>query len=142
MNAGLSYREAAVAGASPVHLVVLLYQQVIGDLRRALQALAQGDIEGRTKEINHALQVIGHLQGTLDRERGGKVAENLARFYAQVTQGLIQAQYKQSAAALEEQIANLVLVYEAWCGVESSLTDHTQPQDGAPAQREPGDWSA
>ena len=46
MNPSLSYREAAVAGASPLRLVILLYEQGLEDLRRALAAQNRGDIEG------------------------------------------------------------------------------------------------
>jgi flagellar secretion chaperone FliS len=130
-NAGLAYREAAVAGASPVRLVVLLYEQAMENLRRALAAHMRQDIEGRTREINHALLVIGHLQATLDKEQGGKVAENLTRFYEQLRAGLVEAQCKQSAEVLERQISHLMQVYEAWCAVEKSLAP---PPPAATAQ--------
>src|SRR5689334_18427773 len=74
MDARSSYREAAVRGATPVQLVILLYEQGIEDLRRAIIALEKNDIEARTREINHALMVIGQLQASLDMERGGEVA--------------------------------------------------------------------
>ena len=72
MSASLSYREAAVRGASPVRLVILLYEQVIEDLRRALSAQRNGDIEGRTRAINHAILVISHLRHRSIRIRGAK----------------------------------------------------------------------
>lgn len=118
MDPRLSYREAAVRGAGPVRLVILLYEQAIEDLRRALSALARGDIEGRTRQINHALLVIGHLQASLDKVQGGQVAVNLERFYKQLRAGLLQAQYRQSATLLEQQISHLMLVREAWCEVD------------------------
>jgi flagellar secretion chaperone FliS len=118
MNARLSYREAAVEGASPVRLVILLYEQAFEDLRAALGAHQRGDIEGRTRHINHAILVIGYLQGSLDKEQGGRVALNLERFYDQVRFGLVEAQFKQSGAALEQQISHLMQVHEAWCEVE------------------------
>ncbi len=118
MNPGLSYREAAVRGASPMRLVILLYEQAIADVRRALAALARGDVETRTREINHALLVIGHLQATLDRDQGGSVAKNLDRFYNQLREGLTRVQCTQSGAELEQQIAQLMLVHEAWCEAE------------------------
>jgi len=98
MNPGLSYREAAVAGASPVRLVILLYEQAIEDLQRAISAQNSGDIESRTREINHAVLVIGHLQATLDAEQGGKVAANLALFYQHLRAELVESQCKQSVA--------------------------------------------
>jgi flagellar secretion chaperone FliS len=118
MNPRFSYREAAVRGASPLRLVILLYEQAIEDLRRALAAHGRKDLETRTREIKHALLVLGHLQSSLDKERGGQVAENLERFYSQVRIGLLEAQSKQSASLIEKQIALLMQVREAWCRVE------------------------
>jgi flagellar secretion chaperone FliS len=120
MDARSSYRETAVRGARPLQLVILLYEQGIEDLRRAIVALEKNDVEGRTREINHAILVIGHLQASLDRDLGGPVAANLERFYDQVRAGLVEAQFRQSAAALEQQIAHLMQVHEAWCEVERS----------------------
>jgi flagellar protein FliS len=146
MNAGLSYREAAVEGASPVRLVVLLYEQAFEDLRRALADHRRGDIEGRTRNINHAILVIGHLQASLDKEQGGRVALHLERFYEQMRSGLVQAQFGQSAEALERQISCLMQVHEAWREVEragslptskpgTELTPQDDPQSS-------GEWSA
>lgn len=118
MDAKTSYREVAVRGASPVRLVICLYEQAIADLRRAIMALEQGDIEARTRGINHALTVIAQLQGSLDMERGGKVARNLQQFYNAVRIGLADAQRRQSKGILEEQISQLMLVHEAWQEVE------------------------
>ena len=144
MNPGLSYREAAVAGASPVRLVILLYEQVIEDLRRALNAQRQKDIEARTREINHAILVLGHLQATLDKDQGGVVAANLDRFYQQVKSGLVEAQFQQSEAALERQISCLMQVYDAWCEVDRNLNP-TPAQPPEPGQTSSGprtEWSA
>jgi flagellar protein FliS len=125
MDARSSYRESAVRGASPVRLVICLYEQAISDLRCAAVALEKGDIEARTRNINHALLVIGQLQGTLDMERGGEAARNLVKFYYLLRAGLVAAQGKQSKKALEEQIALLAIVHEAWQQVELDATAKT-----------------
>jgi flagellar protein FliS len=119
-NPFLSYREAAVVGASPVRMVILLYEQAMEDLRRARAALRSGDIQKRTQQINHAILVLGYLQTSLDREQGGKVAEDLQRFYSQVRASLMQAQFRQSESLIEQQIRDLFEVREAWCEVERS----------------------
>jgi flagellar protein FliS len=142
MNPGLTYRESTAAGASPVRLVILLYEQAIEDLRRAIGAQARGDIEGRTREINHALLVIGHLQATLDGDQGGQVAQNLERFYGQVRAGLTEAQFRQSAAALEQQVAHLTVVHDAWCEVEKAMTPTPAVSGNGNEGRSPTDWSA
>jgi flagellar secretion chaperone FliS len=127
MDAKFSYREAAVRGASPVRLVICLYQQAIEDLRQAVLAIESGEIEVRTRKINHAMIVIGQLQGSLDMERGGEVARNLEKFYNIVRAGVVDGQVKQSARILEQQISQLVLVYEAWLEVERA-TSPASPQ--------------
>jgi len=138
MNPGLTYREAAVVGASPVGLVVLLYEQVIEDLRRALTAQKNGAIEARTREINHAILVLGHLEATLNQEQGGRVAENLQHFYRQLRAGLTEAQAQQSASLLEKQISLLMQVRDGWLEVERQLRPTAAPT-GAQSST---DWSA
>jgi flagellar protein FliS len=128
MDARSSYRENAVRGASPVRLVICLYEQAISDLRRAAVALETGDIEARARNINHALLVIGQLQGTLDVGRGGKVARNLLKFYSLLRAGLVEAHGKQSREILDQQIAVLAIVHEAWQQVER---DTTTPKSAA-----------
>jgi len=132
MNPQLSYRESAVRGAGPLRLVVLLYEQAIADLRRALAALDQGNIEARTRDINHALLVIGHLQASLDKDQGGQVAVNLDRFYTQLRTGLMKAQIQQSATLLEQQLSHLMLVHQAWCEVDRATTAATAPNPAQP----------
>ena len=141
MNPGLSYREAAVAGASPIRLVLLLYEQAMDDLRRACAGQRRGNIEERANAINHAILVIGHLEATLDRDRGGQVAANLQLFYQHVRAGLLRAQCQQSESELERQISLLLQVYDAWREVESSL--FPSPVHEAPETKpESSEWNA
>ncbi|MFZ0954990.1 MAG: flagellar export chaperone FliS [Candidatus Sulfotelmatobacter sp.] len=148
MDAQLSYREAAARGASPVKLVVLLYEQALEDLGHALAALEKGEIEARTRRINHAIVVIGQLHASLDLEQGGEVARNLERFYELVRRGLMAAQFQQSARALQEQISHLLLVRDAWLEVErATLTPDTAASERASASAASAggnlsDWSA
>lgn len=147
MDAQLSYREAAARGASPVKLVVLLYEQALDDLGHALVALERGEIEARTRRINHAIVVIGQLHASLDLEQGGKVAHNLERFYGLVRRGLMAAQFQQSARVLQEQISHLLLVRDAWLEVErAAATPLHRPAERISAAAASGgsvtDWSA
>jgi flagellar secretion chaperone FliS len=137
-----------VGGARPLQLVILLYEQCLEDLRRAIVALKRNDVETRTREINHAILVIGHLQASLDKDQGGPVAFHLERFYTQVRSGLVDAQIHQSVPALEQQISCLMQVYEAWCEAERSsaapATQKTEPAQ-SPAENEPrslAEWNA
>jgi flagellar protein FliS len=117
-NPRTAYRENDVRGATAIRLVVLLYEQLVQDLSQALQAIKKNDIELRTKRINHAILVIGHLQSPLDFANGGKVARDLDHFYNVLRQNLVQVQFLPSQAGLSQQITDLLAVREAWIEVE------------------------
>ncbi|MFZ1130464.1 MAG: flagellar export chaperone FliS [Terriglobales bacterium] len=115
-----SYREQMVQGASPVGLVVRLYEQIVEDLRRAGMAIESNDIMLRTRKIQHAILVIGHLQSPLDFVNGGKVARDLDHFYNVLRQNLIQVQFHPSKQALCQQITDVLALREAWIKVEQA----------------------
>jgi len=144
-NPRTAYRENDVRGATAVRLVVLLYEQLVQDLRQALQAIQQNDIEARTKRINHAILVIGHLQSPLDFANGGKVARDLDHFYNVLRQNLVQVQFHPSQAGLSQQITDLLAVREAWTEVErvektlvaTSATPTTVPSGAESIESDP-----
>ena len=148
MDPRSAYREGSARGASGTRLVVLLYEQVIQDLRKAVVAIEESDIGKRTHSITHAISVIGHLQATVDREHGGVVGRNLDRFYCSVRTRLIEAQVRISREILEELISNLLSVREAWIAVDSAsireaMPSLTPPDRGPipPPKTGPSDWS-
>jgi flagellar secretion chaperone FliS len=126
-----SYREIAIRGAGPVRLVVLLYEQMIEDLRQAVQAIERDEIELRTNKINHAISVIGYLQSSLNKEAGGKVALHLESFYDQLRANLAQAQFSVSQRILKQQITDLLTLREAWSEVERAESAVSQEKIGA-----------
>ena len=119
-GAGMAYRQRAVEGASPVGLVVLLYGTIVASLLRAQQACQENNTEKRVAELNHALTVIGQLQGTLDFERGGQVAVQLDRFYTVMRARVLQASIQNSKTILEELVRHFTSLKEAWQVVERS----------------------
>lgn len=128
MNPRTAYRETDVGGATAVRLVVLLYEQVIQDLRQAAQAIDQNNIELRTNRINHALDVICLLQGTLNMDRGGQVAINLEQFYVTLRANLWDAQIHVSRETLFQQITDLLALREAWAEVDRTESANSVPQ--------------
>jgi flagellar protein FliS len=120
MNIQQSYRESSARGASPVDLVVRLYEQIVEDLRQASLAIDQNDIRRRTNRINHAILVVGHLQSPLDFDNGGKVAKDLDHFYNTLRQNLVQVQFFPSKHGIAQLITDLLAVRQAWVEVGRS----------------------
>jgi flagellar secretion chaperone FliS len=117
-NPRSAYREVSAQGGSPVRLVVMLYEQLIEDLRLAIDAVKRSDIETRTHKINHAILILAHLQSALNAQVDGSVTQNLENFYNQVRNHLMAAQAHGSVRLLAQQVTDLLTLREAWIEVE------------------------
>ena len=137
-NIASAYREASARGSHPVTLVVKLYDAILQDFRRAALALDSGDVEARTSCLNHALKIIAELQGTLDFDRGGEVAQRLNSFYDVTRPLVIEANAWASAKQIQKLIDLYLPLRQAWRQVEEEVLGirGTEMQHGAPATRE------
>jgi flagellar protein FliS len=131
MTTELSYRQTSIAGASPIGLMIVLFDTLVGDLRRAAGALRKNDIEARCKELNHAALVIGQLESWIDLKNGGESAESLSRFYAYLRAKMMEASVSKSAAVLENQIEMILHVRSAWQQLDNSPLPVAERQPGA-----------
>ena len=122
------YRELAVKGATPVGLIILLYDIAIESLAHATREIDAGNIEARTAELNHTLSVIAELERSLNFEAGGEVAKRLADFYDVARCKILEANIKSSKEIIERLSGVLCSIREAWQVVEQ--------QNAAPAPAE------
>jgi len=113
-----TYQQLAARGASPVGLVVSLYDTILRDFRRAQAALVAGNVEQRVFELNHALTVIAHLQSVLNHERGGEAAKTFDRFYEIARAMILDASVRCSRESLQKLIATFTSVRQAWHQIE------------------------
>lgn len=113
-----TYRQFDIQGASPVGLIILLYDAALKSLHRALEALEAGDIERRTKALNHVVEVVGELQRSLNHEQGGQLTGLLDRFYSIVRGKIMEANIKASREILEELVEQFRGLREGWKQVE------------------------
>lgn len=118
--ASLAYRQAATQQASVVGLVIALYDTLIGNLRRAADAIDQNDIQRRCDELVHGFKVLQQLDAMLDTERGGETALKIRRFYNHLRGEMLAAQFKLSSDILKRQIGFVLEVREAWQQVDSA----------------------
>ncbi len=131
----MTYRRSSIAGASPIGLMIALFDTLAGDFRRAAGALHKNDIETRCKELNHATLVLGQLENWLDLENGGESALSLARFYAYLRAKMIEAAGTKSAKVLEAQIDLILHVRSAWQQLDASPLRASDEPGGASVDR-------
>jgi len=113
-DTALSYRKTAVEGASAIGLVIVLYDTLWGDLRRATEALRDHNVELRCHELNHAFLVLGQLESWVAPENGGDLADSLHHFYRYIRAKVMEASLVQSATVLEELMDLILHVRSAW----------------------------
>ncbi len=113
-NPALAYRQQAVRSASPLGLVVLLYDTALNSLNRAIRALDAGDIETRIDSLNHVLAVLEQLQQTLNFEHGEEVAANLDRFYNACRATILEASILQSRDLMAGLARQMQGLRDAW----------------------------
>ena len=121
-NTELTYLRAAVQSASTVGLVIVLYDVLIGDLKGAIAALADNNVEQRSRELKHAFLVLQQLEESLDMENGGETATNLARFYSALRHNILDAHAKANPDLLSRQIQLVFQVRGAWAQVDKPTT--------------------
>jgi len=108
------YLENQVLAADPIGLVLLLNEGALGAMRQARALLQEGHIQERSSAITKSMQIVAELQGSLDLDQGGEIAQSLARLYAFTQERLIEANVEQKLAPLDEAYAVLSILHEGW----------------------------
>jgi flagellar protein FliS len=131
------YRDDSARGINPVGLVVKLYDAVLEDFRRAMNAAGAGDIAGRTASVNHALQVISELQSVLDHERGGEISLRLNGLYNVTRAMLTEANLRSTPQHFQKLIEMYVPLRQAWKQAEHGTPASDTPMNGVSAAASP-----
>lgn len=121
------YLTEAIETASPATRLVMLYDRLELDLRRADAGFDSGDLEAINDHLIHAQEILLALAGTLDLElwQGGAQLYALYHFlHGQLVEANCskQRQQVQSVAAMVAQLAR------AWRAVQEQSPDQVQGQ--------------
>jgi len=110
----------------------MLYDGAITFLNRALAAVETGDIQKKSDNLKGALAIIVQLEGSLNFEQGGEVAQTLKAFYSYARAQALKASLENSVEMLRSLIQEFTTVRDAWREGERRLTvESTSP----PAER-------
>jgi len=115
--------DLSVRSASPLELIVILYDGAIHAIQRAGMFLQQGDIAGKSEQIAKASNIVSELAGVLDASHG-EVAQNLRGLYGYIALQLLQGNLHNRREQLDVARALLVDLRDAWS--ELSERQHAQ----------------
>jgi len=117
-NPYAQYRTNSVETASPTRLVVMLYDGAIRFLNQALPEMRALHLENQSLYIGKAQAIIAHLRGTLDFEAAPAISNQLSALYVQIYDSLTLANVYDKPEKVEEAIAALRSLREAWLEVD------------------------
>lgn len=109
-----AYRRTEAQSASPMQLVVMLYDGALRFLTEAKSAHAEGDLRRRARALGRVAAIVAECHGTLDLERGGAVASELDRLYSYISGRLLDITMKKDVSAIDEIHKLMSTLRDAW----------------------------
>lgn len=148
-NAAAAYQRVGVQTRVAEHdqyqLVVMMYEAILENLTRARGAIEQGNVLAKVEHITKSMRILQEgLRTSLDLEKGGELAANLANLYEYCAMRMTQANASNDLVALEEVSSLLRSVADAWKQMRptaqpvAQADTQTQAAPAAPATKPTG----
>ena len=125
-NQAQEYRKNAVMGASPVQLVVMLYDGALRFMEGGKRAMAQGEIFKQNDQLQRAQNIVLELMSTLDMKKGGDVSKNLLALYTYVLEQLVEANIRDDAVYIDRASKVMSELREGWTALDKSIREQTK----------------
>lgn len=122
------YRKSAVIGASPLQLIVMLYDGALRHIEAGRHAMGMREIEKQNGHLQQAQRIVMELMSCLDTEKGGEIASNLMALYSYVLNELVQANIQDEPENLLRCSNILSELRESW--VELAFVQRAEPTEG------------
>lgn len=130
-NANRAYASNKFEGMSPERIVLALYDGALLAMDRAVAAIGEHDQKVLGEQLSKAMAIVGELQASLDKERGGEISERLDGLYGYVIHGLLEANVQKDADRISEMKGHISVVREGWAEMVEQVS--AEKSRGAPA---------
>ena len=132
-NAISSYRETRVKTASQGQLIIMLYDEAVKSLDRALELLVLNkegkknprNIEKISKSILKSQEIVTELTVSLDFEQGGEIAKSLFSLYTWFNKELLEANINQDIRRITSVRNQLNELRSAWAEIAAKTPENT-----------------
>lgn len=114
-NAYKRYQQQGIMTASPVDLIVMLYDECVKQLRIANVALEKKNYAEANKACKHAQDILTELISSLDLKFD--IARNLMSIYEFMLHEIIDINIKKDAKGIKPIIDMLENLREAWAQI-------------------------
>lgn len=103
---GRIYRDigvkTGVSGSNQAHLVQMLFDGLLESLSTAKGSILRGENEAKAHNLNRASKILFGLQGALNHESGGQLAQNLGELYSYALRRVVKINANNDAAGIDE----------------------------------------
>lgn len=113
-NANKAYTSNKYEGMSPERIVLALFDGALLAMDKSATAIEEDDQKLLGEQLSKAMAIIGELQASLDKERGGEISERLDALYGYVIRGLLDANVNKDAEKVREQHGHIKTVRDGW----------------------------
>jgi flagellar protein FliS len=103
-----------VSKSNNVELIQMLFDGLIESLATARGHIQHNNISEKSKAISRASRIVLGLQGALDFDKGGDLANNLNELYNYITRRLLHVNARNDLAALDEIHGLMTEIRGAW----------------------------
>lgn len=111
-------KESDKLETDPYHVICILLKNAIIALDRANIAMNNQQTEEKGNQISLAISLIDGLQASLDKEKGGDIALNLAKLYDYMMRQLLTANLENKQEYLLEVKELLLDIESAWMEID------------------------
>lgn len=137
----MSYIENRIRNASPIELVLILYEGTMQQLAEAKAAIEQQSVERKTNAINRASRFIAELQASLNMEVEGGISPALSRLYEYFRRRLVEANLTNSVPILQELLDLMRTLYDSWVQIARQMQPQVADMASSQVETPPADPS-
>jgi flagellar protein FliS len=116
--------EMRILSATPLELVVILYDGAVEAVENAREHLAGGRISERSLAITKAVAILNELSHSLNCAQGDEMSIRLSDLYSYMCGLLLDANVRQSDKGLAETESLLKTLREGWAEIASQRSEN------------------
>ena len=117
-----TYLRNRILNASPMELIIILYEGAITALKKAKECAAVKDRPRMCEQVIRAQDMVRELRNALDMTRG-EIAEGLYRLYTFMVQRLIKANLEKEVKYIDEVLTMLADLKNTWLQAVANLKE-------------------
>ena len=112
-----AYFQTHLQSRTPMEVVVMLYDGAVRYLGQARTAMAANDLPTKRDALSRGMAIVTELQGMLNLDQGGEIAQRLDGLYTYVHGCCLEANTQRNPEKLDEAVRLLTTLRSAWAEV-------------------------